>query len=127
MPDQCDEKSLMLTVFLRHDQSQHLDQIQNKLDEREWWTGFPPEGCEIVSWVVAMGVGQIVTLRLPADKLNEVNVELERRAWGVFSTDFYPTYDFLPVRERLTRESAERRAERLTGRSAGPSTAGARA
>jgi hypothetical protein len=102
---------LMLTVFLRHDQSQHLVQIQDQLDEREWWTGFPPEGVEIVSWVVAMGVGQIVTLRLPASLLNQVNVEIERRAWGVFETDFYPTYDFLPVRERLTRESLARRGE----------------
>lgn len=101
---------LMLTVFLRHDQSQHLVQIQQQLDEREWWTGFPPEGCEIVSWVVAMGVGQIVTLRFPAELLNQVNVELERRAWGAFSTECYPTYDFLPVRERLTRESVARRS-----------------
>jgi hypothetical protein len=66
------------------------------------------KGCEIVSWVVAMGVGQIITLRLPARLLNTVNVELERRAWGVFSTEFYPTYDFLPVPERLRRESNER-------------------
>lgn len=106
---------LLLTVFLKHDQSQHLEQIQDQLSERGWWTGFPPEGVEIVSWMVVMGVGQIVTLRLPAERLNEVNVELERRAWGVFSTEFYPTYDFLPVRARLareSRESRERRAER---------------
>jgi len=99
------DDTMMLTVFLRHDQSQNLDQLQAKLDDADWWHGFPPEGCEIVSWVVAMGVGQIVTLRLPASRLNAVNVELERRAWGVFQTDFYPTYDFLSVRERLTRES----------------------
>lgn len=95
---------ILLTVFLRHDQSQHLEQIQASLDERGWWTGFPPEGVEVVSWVVAMGVGQIVTLRLPPERLAAVNVELERRAWGVFSTDFHPTYDFVPVRERLSRE-----------------------
>jgi hypothetical protein len=101
---------VMLTVVLRHDQSQHLEQLQGRLDERDWWTGFPPEGVEVVSWVVAMGLGQIVTLRLPADRLPAVNVEIERRAWGVFATDFYPTYDFGPVRERLTRESLGRRA-----------------
>jgi hypothetical protein len=101
---------MLLTVFLRHDQSQNLEQLQARLDEADWWHGFPPEGCEVVSWVVAMGVGQIVTLRLPAGRLPAVNVELERRAWGVFQTDFYPTYDFLPVRERLTRESDQRRA-----------------
>lgn len=99
---------MLLTVFLQHDQSQHLEQIQAGLDERDWWNGFPPEGCEIVSWVVAMGVGQIVTLRLPVRLLNTVNIELDRRAWGVLSTDYYPTYDFLPVRERLRRESNER-------------------
>lgn len=96
--------TILLTVFLRHDQSQNLEQIQDSLDERGWWTGFPPDGVEVLSWVVAMGVGQIVTLRLPPGRLAAVNVELERRAWGVFSTDFYPTYDFVPVREHLTRE-----------------------
>ncbi|SDH30072.1 hypothetical protein SAMN05444695_101749 [Rhodococcus triatomae] len=105
-----DPDTMLLTVFLRHDQTQNLEQLQDRLDGADWWHGFPPEGCEVVSWVVAMGIGQIVTLRLPASKLNAVNVELERRAWGVFGTDFYPTYDFLPVRERLTRESDERRA-----------------
>lgn len=100
---------MMLTVFLRHDQSRNLDQLQRKLDDADWWHEFPPPRCEIVSWVVAMGVGQIVTLRLPASELSTVNVELERRAWGVFRTEFYPTYDFLPVRERLTRESDARK------------------
>ncbi|MGA6205071.1 hypothetical protein ACPESR_09960 [Nocardia testacea] len=101
--------TMMLTVFLRHDQSQNLEQIQGRLDDAGWWQHFPPAGCEVVSWVVAMGVGQIVTLRLPVARLAAVNVELERRAWGVFHTDFYPTYDFVPVRERLARESDERR------------------
>lgn len=104
MTEPAPDGTILLTVFLRHDQSQHLEQIQGSLDERGWWTGFPPDGVEVVSWVVAMGVGQIVTLRLPPERLPAVNVELERRAWGVFSTDFYPTYDFVPVRERLTRE-----------------------
>src|SRR5215213_7068293 len=88
------EETMLLTVFLRHDQGQNLVEQRDKLDAVDWWHGFPPEGCEVVSWVVAMGVGQIVTLRLPPRLLNVVNVELERRAWGVFQTDFYPTYDF---------------------------------
>lgn len=92
---------ILLTVFLKHDQSQNIDQIQGTLAEREWWDRFPPEGVEIVSWTVAMGLGQIVTLRLPPEKLNLVNIELERSAWGVFSTEVYVTYDFVPVRERI--------------------------
>lgn len=101
------QETILLTIVLKHDQGQNIDQIQFKLAERKWWARFPPQGCEIVSWTVAMGLGQIVTLRLPPSLLNVVNVEIERSAWGVFATDFYPTYDFAPVRERLKREWME--------------------
>lgn len=94
-------ETMLLTVFLRHDQSNNLDTIQTRLKQADWWERFPPEGVEIVSWTVAMGFGQIVTLRLPPSKLNLVNVELERSAWGVFETDCFPTYDFVPVREMI--------------------------
>lgn len=93
--------AILLTVFLKHDQSQNIDQIQGTLAARDWWNRFPPPGVEVVSWNVVMGIGQIVTLRLPPEKLAAVNIEIERSAWGVFSTEFYPTYDFVPVRERI--------------------------
>ena len=44
-----------------------------------------------------MGIGQVVTLRLPASRLREVNRVLEDTAWGVYRTEFYPTYDFKPI------------------------------
>ena len=94
-------ETMLLTIFLRHDQSNDLAAIQARLKAANWWDAFPPEGVDIVSWTVAMGFGQIVTLRLPASKLAEVNVELERSAWGVFRTECYPAYDFVPVRERI--------------------------
>lgn len=106
-----DEPSILLTIFLKHDQSQNIDQIQEKLAKSEWWRRFPPESCEIVSWTVAMGLGQIVTLKLPPSRLATVNVEIERCAWGVFSTEFYPTYDFVDVRSRLRREWEQSRAK----------------
>ncbi|MDF2117003.1 hypothetical protein PY365_15560 [Roseiarcaceae bacterium H3SJ34-1] len=92
---------ILMTVFLRHDQSNNLDAVQTKLKEADWWERFPPEGVDVVSWYVAMGFGQIVTLRLPPSKLAAVNVELERSAWGVFKTECYPAYDFVPVREMI--------------------------
>lgn len=100
---------ILLTVFLKHDQSKVLGEFQAALDARDWWRRFPPEGVEIVSWTVAMGLGQIVTLRLPPDRLQAVNVELERSAWGVFRTEVFVSYDFVGVRERLARESQARR------------------
>ena len=96
-----DTGKMLMTVFLRHDQSNNLDAVQGKLKAADWWERFPPEGVEIVSWYVAMGFGQIVTLRLPPEKIPVVNVELERSAWGVFTTKCYPAYDFVPVREMI--------------------------
>jgi hypothetical protein len=96
-----DQDEILLTVILRHDQSKNLDQLQSTLAERQWWDRFPPEGVTIASWTVVMGIGQIVTLRLPASRLAAVNVELERSAWGVFTTECYASYDFVPVRERI--------------------------
>jgi hypothetical protein len=103
---------IMLSVFLKHDQSQVLEEFQTKLDERGWWENFPPEGVEIVSWNVVMGIGQIATLKMPPSKLQAVNVALEKYAWGVFRTEVYATYDFKHVRERLARES---KARQVTG------------
>ena len=105
------EDTILLTIFLKHDQGQNLEQIQTHLAATAWWERFPPPGVEIVSWNVVMGIGQIVTLRLPPALLAQVNVEIERCAWGVFATEFFPTYDFNPVRDRLKRDCQSKRQE----------------
>jgi hypothetical protein len=94
-------QAILLTIFLKHDQSIALEERDAALAEKGWWDGFPPEGCELVSWHVAMGLGHIVTLSVPLDQISAVNVEIERKAWGVYSTDFYLTYDFEPARRRI--------------------------
>jgi hypothetical protein len=89
--------AILLTIFLRHDQSKTLDEINEHLKQTGWYQKFPPPGVEIVSWYVMMGIGQVVTLRVPPDKLREVNRVIESSAWGGYHTEFYPTYDYKPV------------------------------
>jgi hypothetical protein len=89
--------SILLTIFLRHDESKTLDQINKELAERNWAHDFPPPGVEVETWYVMMGVGQVVTLRVPPDKLREVNRIIEREAWSAYRTEFYPTYDYKAV------------------------------
>jgi hypothetical protein len=89
--------SILLTIFLRHDQTKTVDEINEHLRKTGWYDKFPPDGVEIVSWYVMMGIGQVVTLRVPADKLRAVNRVIEETAWGGYRTEFYPTYDFRPV------------------------------
>jgi hypothetical protein len=44
-----------------------------------------------------MGIGQVVTLRVPAERLREVNRILEEMAWGGYRTEFYPTYNYKAI------------------------------
>ena len=90
---------MMLTIFLGHDQSKTLDEINAHLKQTGFTSNFPPPGTEVVSWYVMMGIGQVVTLRFPAEKLREVNLAIEHGAWGAFHTEFYPTYDYQHIWE----------------------------
>jgi hypothetical protein len=92
-----DDNAVMLTVFLKHDQSRPLGELNAQLAKQGWYKAFPPPGVEVVSWYVVMGIGQVVTLRLPASRLREVNRILEDSAWGAYHTEFYPTYDYKAV------------------------------
>jgi hypothetical protein len=91
------DNAVMLTVFLKHDQSRPLSELNVQLQRQGYYKAFPPEGVEVVSWYVMMGIGQVVTLRLPASRLREVNRILENTAWGSYRTEFYPTYDYKAI------------------------------
>jgi hypothetical protein len=91
------DNAVMLTIFLKHDQSRPLGELNAELEKQGFYKAFPPPGVEVVSWYVMMGIGQVITLRLPASRLREVNRILEDTAWGAYHTEFYPTYDYKAV------------------------------
>jgi hypothetical protein len=91
------DNAILLTIFLRHDQSRPLSELNAQLARQGFYKAFPPPGIEVVSWYVEMGIGQVITLRLPASRLREVNRVVEDTAWGVYRTEFYPTYDYRAI------------------------------
>ena len=91
------DNAVLLTIFLKHDQSRPLSELNAQLEKQGYYKAFPPAGIEVVSWYVMMGIGQVVTLRLPASRLREVNRILENTAWGSYRTEFYSTYDYKAV------------------------------
>jgi hypothetical protein len=103
------DNAVMLTVFLKHDQSRPLSALKAQLAKQEFHKVFPPAGVEVVSWNITMGIGQVIVLRLPASRLAEVNLAIENTAWGVYKTEFFPTYDFMPIAQ----------AEQIKARQAG--------
>lgn len=96
--------AILLTIFLKHDQTKTLAELNQQLDKTGFYKKFPPEGVEVVSWYVMMGIGQVVTVRVPPEKLRPVNLAIEQNAWGAFKTEFYATYDFKPVWEAMPKK-----------------------
>jgi len=98
------DNKLLVTVILRHDQSKNLDEIMTKLRESGFYRDFPPEGCDLVSWVVAMSYGFIIQLRLEPSALRSLNRYIEQKAWGAFRYEVYPAYDFEPIAKKFKEE-----------------------
>jgi len=88
-----DKDTILVTVFLRHDQSMNNVQRREVLDRAGFDKMFPPKGVEIVNHYVMMGIGQVIVLRLPPDHLRALNMAIENGAWGAYKTEFYVTYD----------------------------------
>jgi hypothetical protein len=91
------DNAIMLTIFLKHDETRPLAELNAQLEKQGFYRAFPPPGVEVVSWNIVMGIGQVVTLRLPASRLREVNRIFETTAWGAYHTEFYATYDYKAI------------------------------
>ena len=93
-----DKDTMLLTVFLKHDQSMNNIERRALLDGSGFDDMFPPDGVEIVDHYVMMGIGQVIVLRFPPNHLRRVNLAIENGAWGAFQTELYVTYDLAAAR-----------------------------
>lgn len=91
------DNAITITVFLKHDESRPLGELNAQLEKQGFYKAFPPAGMEVISWNIVMGIGQVVTIRLPASRLRELNRVLENTAWGAYRTEFFPTYDYKAI------------------------------
>jgi hypothetical protein len=98
------EERFLVTVILRHDQSKTLDEITEHCKKTGFYRDFPPEGTELVSWVVAMSFGFIIQLLVKPEGLRSLNRFMEQKAWGAFRYEVYPAYDFRPIAEKFKKD-----------------------
>ena len=89
--------SIMITIMLKHHQDKNIDELIEIREKNGFTENFPPASAKVISWYVMMGIGQVVTVRIPASELRALNISVERSVWGAFSTEFYPTYDLYPT------------------------------
>ena len=100
------EPRVLLTVILQHDQSKTLDEIMAHLKKTGFYRDFPPDGTELVSWVVAMSFGFILHVSVHPAKIRNLNRFMEQKSWGAFRYQVYPSYDFKAIAEQLKKDHA---------------------
>ena len=98
------DERVLLTVILHHDQSKTLEEIMTHLKKTGFYRDFPPEGVELVSWVVAMSYGFIIQVRVEPQAIRTLNRFIEQKAWGAFRYEVYPSYDFMPIAAQLKKD-----------------------
>ncbi|WP_244948067.1 hypothetical protein [Cyclobacterium qasimii] len=89
--------SIMITIMMKHHQDKNIEELTEIRNKNGFLENFPPPSARVINWYVMMGIGQVVTLKIPASELRNLNVAVEKSVWGAFSTEFYPTYDLHPV------------------------------
>jgi hypothetical protein len=99
--------SVMVTIILKHQQDKNLPEIRRVLEAQGFWDIFPPQDARVVSWTLAMGLGHIITLQVPAGSVRRLNLALENGAWGAYDTEIYLTYDY----QSVWRDYIEKREE----------------
>ncbi len=104
--------SILVTVILKHQQNKNLPEIRRVLEAQGFWDIFPPQDARVVSWTIAMGLGHIIVMEIPAGSERRLNLALENGAWGAFETEIYLTYDYKSVWEDYIERREEAKEDR---------------
>lgn len=104
--------SVLVTIILKHQQDKNLPEIRRVLEAQGFWDVFPPRDTRVVSWTLAVGLGHIVVLQVPAGSVRRLNLALENGAWGAFDTEVYLSYDYQNIWETYIRQREEAKEDR---------------
>ncbi len=104
--------SVLVTLILKHQQNKNLQEIRRILEAQGFWDVFPPEDARIVSWTIAMGLGHVIVLQIPANAVRRLNLAIENGAWGAYDTEIYLSYDYRSIWEDYIEKREEAKDDR---------------
>ncbi|TNE57655.1 MAG: hypothetical protein EP344_10910 [Bacteroidetes bacterium] len=107
------EDSVMVTIILRHQQDKNLQEIRRVLEAQGFWDMFPTTDARIISWTIAMGLGHVIVLQVPANSVRRLNLALQNGAWGAYDTDIYLSYDYKSIWADYIQKREEAREDRI--------------
>ncbi|MFN7326761.1 MAG: hypothetical protein ACK5SQ_09270 [Chitinophagales bacterium] len=99
--------SVLVTVVLKYQQDKSFAELRRRLEAQGFWEVFPPKESRVVSWNVALGLGHLITLKLPSEAVRNLYLAISNGAWGAFNSEVFLSYEYLPIWE----DYMERREE----------------
>lgn len=89
--------SILVTVVLKYQQDKNFAELRRILEAQGFWDLFPIAEARLVSWNIAIGLGHIITLKMPAGSIRRLNLAIQNGAWGAFNSDIYLSYEYMPI------------------------------
>jgi hypothetical protein len=86
------KQSSLLTLIIHEELSKEKALIP-MLSKDKLRSKFERYGAEIISWRVALGLGEIITVRVPAGELRTVHRDVAALQSGSLQIGYYPTYE----------------------------------
>ena len=104
--------SILVTVILKYQQDKNFIELRRLLESQGFWDLFPIAEARVVSWNIAIGLGHIVTLKMPAGSVRRLNLAIQNGAWGAFASEVYISYEYMPLWQDYIERRDEAREER---------------
>ena len=106
------QDSVLVTVLLKHQQDKNLPEIRRVLEAQGFWDMFPTRDSKIISWTIAIGLGHVIVLQVPANSVRRLNLAIQNGAWGAYTTEVYLSYDYRSIWEDYITKREEAKEDR---------------
>jgi hypothetical protein len=116
VPKQGTTDSIMVTVIFKHKSDKNLAEVRRILESQGFWDVFPPKDARVLSWTIAVGMGHIIIMKLPAEATRRLHVAVANGAWGAYNTEIFLSYDYKPIWDEYMEHKAEAREEQEDSR-----------
>jgi hypothetical protein len=104
--------SVTVTIILKHQQDKNLAELRRILEAQGFWEMFPPKDARVISWTLAMGLGHIIVVKIPAGSVRELNLAIQNGAWGAYESQIFLSYDYKPIWQEYIEKREEAKADR---------------
>ncbi|MFP4599834.1 MAG: hypothetical protein ACLFVJ_16365 [Persicimonas sp.] len=91
------DPDIRVTVVLHQEQNMTVEEIRATFEQNGFHEAFPPEDAVVESWQGVLDLGHVITLRLPAHRVPEVERAIDEREWGKIKPEVHASYDYRPL------------------------------